>query len=31
MERNRILILGLLVFFLCCIIIMSLWLAGQLG
>ena len=31
MERKRILILGILLFLLCCIIFMALWLAGQLG
>jgi hypothetical protein len=31
MERKRILILGILLFLLCCIIFMTLWLAGHLG
>jgi hypothetical protein len=31
MERKRILILGILLFLLCCIIFMALWLAGQLA
>jgi len=31
MENKRILMLGILLFFICCIIIMTLWLAGQLG
>jgi hypothetical protein len=31
MERKRIVILGILLFFLCCIILMSLWLAGHLA
>jgi hypothetical protein len=31
MDRKHILILGILVFFVCCIIFMTLWLAGQLA
>jgi hypothetical protein len=31
MERKHILILGLLVFFISCIVFMTLWLAGHLG
>ena len=31
METKRIVILGILLFFICCIILMTLWLAGQLG
>ncbi|MDD1659536.1 MAG: hypothetical protein LUP92_04775, partial [Methanomicrobiales archaeon] len=31
MERKRVLILGILLFLLCCIIFMALWLAGQLA
>jgi len=29
MENKRILIIGILLFFLCCILFMALWLAGQ--
>jgi hypothetical protein len=31
MERKRVFILGILVFLICCIIFMALWLAGRLG
>lgn len=31
MERKRVAILGILLFFICCIILMALWFAGQLA
>jgi len=29
MEGKRVIVLGILVFLICCIILMTLWLAGQ--
>jgi hypothetical protein len=31
MENKRIIILGILLFFLCCLVFMTLWFAGQLS
>ena len=31
MENKRIIVLGILLFLICCIIFMALWLAGQIA
>jgi hypothetical protein len=31
MDRKHVLVLGILLFLVCCIVIMTLWLAGQLA